>query len=185
MEENLSYEERDIGLKKILEKPYNKICFDCGCKDPRWSSPYLGILICYDCAGRHRSYGTHISFVRSLDLDKWKKKFLTFLEIAGNEYTKKRFEEMNVPKIDQIYDYNNDLVLKYRKELELKVMKIYGVQPPQAEKNDNSKQKKKNNYVNNSERNIRDKFNPFNIMIIIIILGCTIFISKKYIFDKK
>ena len=45
--------------------------------------------------------------------------------------------------------------------------------------------KKKNNYVNNSESNITNKFNPFNIMIIIIILGCTIFISKKYIFDKK
>jgi Zn-finger protein len=36
---------------------------------PDWISKNLGILICKDCSGIHRSLGTHISKVRSLRLD--------------------------------------------------------------------------------------------------------------------
>ncbi len=39
--------------------------------EPEWASINLGILICLECSGVHRSLGTHISKVRSLTLDKW------------------------------------------------------------------------------------------------------------------
>src|SRR5271163_4973829 len=39
--------------------------------DPDWASINLGILVCKECSGVHRSLGTHISKVRSLTLDKW------------------------------------------------------------------------------------------------------------------
>ena len=98
MSENVSNEIRKIQMEKILSKPSNQICFDCGSKFPKWSSPYLGIVICYDCAGRHRSYGSHISFVRSIELDKWTRKQLRSLEITGNDYTKEKFIQMGIPK---------------------------------------------------------------------------------------
>jgi hypothetical protein len=112
---------RDEVMSKILAKPQNQICFDCGSKAPKWSSPYLGIVICYECAAKHRSYGTHISFVRSVDLDKWNRKQLKSLELTGNSYTKERFNDLGVPLIGGNYDYNNSMVLKVRQEIAEKV----------------------------------------------------------------
>ena len=39
--------------------------------DPRWASWNLGIFVCIRCSGIHRGMGTHISRVKSVDLDAW------------------------------------------------------------------------------------------------------------------
>ena len=39
--------------------------------DPDWTSINLGIVVCIECSGIHRSLGVHISKVRSLPLDEW------------------------------------------------------------------------------------------------------------------
>ena len=121
MSETVDNDIRDEVMSKILAKPQNQICFDCGSKAPKWSSPYLGIVICYECAAKHRSYGTHISFVRSVDLDKWNRKQLKSLELTGNSFTKERFNDLGVPLIGGNYDYNNSMVLKVRQEIAEKV----------------------------------------------------------------
>lgn len=41
------------------------------CTDPEWASINLGVLMCIECSGIHRNLGSHISKVRSLDLDEW------------------------------------------------------------------------------------------------------------------
>lgn len=48
----------------------NRVCADCG-SDAKvdWCSINLGILLCIECSGIHRSLGTHISKVRGLTLD--------------------------------------------------------------------------------------------------------------------
>ena len=48
----------------------NKVCADCGADNKvDWCSINLGVLLCIECSGIHRSLGTHISKVRSLVLD--------------------------------------------------------------------------------------------------------------------
>jgi Arf-GAP/SH3 domain/ANK repeat/PH domain-containing protein len=48
----------------------NKSCADCGSEiKVDWVSINLGIIICIECSGIHRSLGTHITKVRSLTLD--------------------------------------------------------------------------------------------------------------------
>jgi hypothetical protein len=87
--------------------------------------------------------------VRSVDLDKWNKKQLKSLEISGNSYTKERFNEMGIPKIGNIYDYNNDLVLKFRAELAEKVKEELENENEEAnDKNDEKKNDDKNENIN-------------------------------------
>ncbi|RAL15679.1 putative ARF GTPase activator (Csx2) [Aspergillus homomorphus CBS 101889] len=48
----------------------NNWCADCGSTSKvEWVSINLGIVLCIECSGIHRSLGTHISKIRSLTLD--------------------------------------------------------------------------------------------------------------------
>ncbi|KAI8979387.1 hypothetical protein BDF20DRAFT_835416 [Mycotypha africana] len=64
-----SSKEQNKLLELLQEDPSNHECADCSAKDPKWCSINLGILLCIECSGIHRSLGTHISKVRSLTLD--------------------------------------------------------------------------------------------------------------------
>uniref|UniRef100_A0A673BWK8 Arf-GAP with coiled-coil, ANK repeat and PH domain-containing protein n=1 Tax=Sphaeramia orbicularis TaxID=375764 RepID=A0A673BWK8_9TELE len=71
-------------LQRIQCLPGNEQCCDCGQADPRWASINLGILLCIECSGIHRSLGVHCSKVRSLTLDTWEPELLKLMCELGN-----------------------------------------------------------------------------------------------------
>ena len=83
-------------LEVLLKLPENTFCADCGARGPRWGSVKLGIFICPQCAGIHRKLGTHISFVQSVSIDKWKPEWVELAERVGNRVSNDYYES-NVP----------------------------------------------------------------------------------------
>ncbi|KAK8751966.1 hypothetical protein OTU49_011377 [Cherax quadricarinatus] len=70
--------------QEIMSIPGNDHCCDCNCSNPRWASINLGISLCIECSGIHRSLGVHYSKVRSLTLDAWEPEVLKVMAELGN-----------------------------------------------------------------------------------------------------
>ena len=72
-------------VKQLMQIPENSICADCQKKAAKWASSTLGVFICIDCSGIHRSMGTHVSFVRSCTLDSWTPDQARLMRRVGNK----------------------------------------------------------------------------------------------------
>uniref|UniRef100_A0A8C1M530 Arf-GAP with coiled-coil, ANK repeat and PH domain-containing protein n=2 Tax=Cyprinus carpio TaxID=7962 RepID=A0A8C1M530_CYPCA len=79
-------------LQRVQSLPGNEICCDCGQADPRWASINLGILLCIECSGIHRSLGVHCSKVRSLTLDTWEPELVKLMCELGNAVINQIYE---------------------------------------------------------------------------------------------
>ncbi|KAB2633774.1 ADP-ribosylation factor GTPase-activating protein AGD15 [Pyrus ussuriensis x Pyrus communis] len=88
-------------LEGLLKLPQNRECADCWSKAPRWASVNLGIFICMQCSGIHRSLGVHISKVRSTTLDTWLPEQVAFMESMGNEKANSYWEKELPPNFDR------------------------------------------------------------------------------------
>ncbi|XP_041062231.1 arf-GAP with coiled-coil, ANK repeat and PH domain-containing protein 3-like isoform X2 [Carcharodon carcharias] len=80
--------DRSVKGESILQRVQgiagNDQCCDCGQADPRWASINLGITLCIECSGIHRSLGVQCSKVRSLTLDSWEPELLKLMCELGN-----------------------------------------------------------------------------------------------------
>nr|XP_057908068.1 arf-GAP with GTPase, ANK repeat and PH domain-containing protein 2 isoform X2 [Doryrhamphus excisus] len=79
-----SSQSEAVALQAIRNTKGNNLCVDCDAPNPTWASLNLGALICIECSGIHRNLGTHLSRVRSLDLDDWPGELTQVLSAIGN-----------------------------------------------------------------------------------------------------
>lgn len=75
----------------------NLTCADCGSADPDWASINMGILVCIECSGVHRQLGSHISRVRSLELDEWPAGHIAVMTALGNRLANSVLEDRLPP----------------------------------------------------------------------------------------
>ncbi|KAK3214713.1 hypothetical protein GRF29_19g1022468 [Pseudopithomyces chartarum] len=91
-------EQNRQTLKSLVKIEANKSCADCKRnKHPRWASWNLGIFVCIRCSGIHRGMGTHISRVKSVDLDSWTDEQLQSVLKWGNARANKYWEAKLAP----------------------------------------------------------------------------------------
>nr|XP_043868282.1 arf-GAP with GTPase, ANK repeat and PH domain-containing protein 1 isoform X2 [Solea senegalensis] len=81
----LTSQTEAMALQSIRGIRGNGHCADCEAQNPDWASLNLGALICIECSGIHRNLGTHLSRVRSLDLDEWPLELIKVMSAIGNE----------------------------------------------------------------------------------------------------
>uniref|UniRef100_A0A3B4XIC9 Arf-GAP with GTPase, ANK repeat and PH domain-containing protein 1 n=1 Tax=Seriola lalandi dorsalis TaxID=1841481 RepID=A0A3B4XIC9_SERLL len=81
----LTSQTEAMALQSIRGIRGNGHCADCEAQNPDWASLNLGALICIECSGIHRNLGTHLSRVRSLDLDEWPLELIRVMSAIGNE----------------------------------------------------------------------------------------------------
>ncbi|CAF9904793.1 MAG: hypothetical protein GOMPHAMPRED_002950 [Gomphillus americanus] len=90
--------QNQATLKNLVKLESNKSCADCKRnKHPRWASWNLGIFVCIRCSGIHRGMGTHISRVKSVDLDAWTDEQLESVVKWGNARANKYWEAKLAP----------------------------------------------------------------------------------------
>uniref|UniRef100_A0A4W3GSY1 Arf-GAP with coiled-coil, ANK repeat and PH domain-containing protein n=1 Tax=Callorhinchus milii TaxID=7868 RepID=A0A4W3GSY1_CALMI len=82
----------DSILQRVQGIAGNEQCCDCGQPDPRWASINLGITLCIECSGIHRSLGVQCSKVRSLTLDSWEPELLKLMCELGNNTMNQIYE---------------------------------------------------------------------------------------------
>ncbi|XP_074685919.1 arf-GAP with GTPase, ANK repeat and PH domain-containing protein 1 isoform X8 [Strix aluco] len=89
----LTSQNEAMALQSIRNIRGNSHCVDCEAQNPDWASLNLGALICIECSGIHRNLGTHLSRVRSLDLDDWPIELIKVMSSIGNELANSVWEE--------------------------------------------------------------------------------------------
>ncbi|UKK00829.2 ADP-ribosylation factor GTPase activating protein [Theileria orientalis] len=120
----VSEADRDAFFRQQFAFPENTSCFDCGFNNPNWTSLSFSIYLCLNCSGRHRQLGSHISFVRSVDMDRFTRDQLIRLSLGGNGKFNSFLNSENLLK--KPLNYTNNRLLAYSAKLDAELSKYTG-----------------------------------------------------------
>uniref|UniRef100_A0A2K5JR50 ArfGAP with GTPase domain, ankyrin repeat and PH domain 1 n=1 Tax=Colobus angolensis palliatus TaxID=336983 RepID=A0A2K5JR50_COLAP len=87
--EATTYEEQDAWVQAIQSQILASLQ---SCESDK-NYLNLGVLMCIECSGIHRNLGTHLSRVRSLDLDDWPVELMQVMSSIGNELANSIWQE--------------------------------------------------------------------------------------------
>jgi len=109
-------------LKRDLLLTKENTCADCDATDPKWVSINLGVVLCIQCAGVHRSLGTHVSQMRSIVMDDFSQEELKFLDSAGNAQANIKYEQylhagQKIDSSSSAEERKNYIVAKYVEQI--------------------------------------------------------------------
>ncbi|KAL8443952.1 hypothetical protein Emed_006495 [Eimeria media] len=107
--------DRDEIFRRLRKD--NRMCFDCSSRNPTWISLTHAIYVCLTCSGKHRRLGTHLSFVRSTEMDKMYPEQLFRMELGGNRRAHGFLREHGAD-LSQPLDYHGKLAAKHRQMLD-------------------------------------------------------------------
>ncbi|EPY86105.1 hypothetical protein CB1_000327010 [Camelus ferus] len=107
----LTSQSEAMALQSIRNIRGNSHCVDCDTQNPNWASLNLGALMCIECSGIHRNLGTHLSRVRSLDLDDWPIELIKVMSSIGNELANSVWEESSQGRTKPSLDSTREATL--------------------------------------------------------------------------
>ncbi|CAM9856544.1 unnamed protein product, partial [Discosporangium mesarthrocarpum] len=92
---------------------------DCGQPDTDWGGPTYGILLCVKCAGRHRSLGTHLTVIKSVNMDCWDPTQVKRMELGGNKQLRDWFRKCQTENSALEMKYRTKAATLYREKLQV------------------------------------------------------------------
>ena len=88
-----NYEANKTAVEQLCKEHPNNVCADCSTPGTRWASVNYGVFVCIRCSGFHRAMGTHISKVKSTNMDKWTAAEVALMKVIGNKKAKELYED--------------------------------------------------------------------------------------------